>query len=239
MRTSAISFFVFLMICLAGCERSKDTIIGLWHVEEVVVDGEASTPISKWVRFYEDHRQESGNGWVQHSYGNWEVDQDKQMITISNLNGLKDQYGPYSLNFEQDKMTWTRVEDGKKVVVTLNRIESVMASPGDNLLGVWKRSGTSVTKEGTVVNPLDSVHHYLHLRWDHVFEEHNQYGVQSSGIYRIHGHRPLMEMVYYDQDSIFRWHFDLSKDRLTLRSKTRGSKEKIRQYLRVHHLPNQ
>lgn len=233
-----LGLVVFLLV-FTGCERPTDTIIGLWQVEEVDVDGEIMTPISKWIRIYEDHRQESGNGWLQHSYGTWEVDQDKQLITVDNHNGLKDQYGPYSMDFDKNKMTWTRLEDGKKVVVTMSRIESVKASPGDNLLGVWKRSGTSVTDEGTVVNPLGSVHHYLHLRWDHVFEEYNQHGSHSSGIYRIHGHRPEMEMVYYGNDSLFRWHFDISQDRLTLRSKTRGSGERIRQYERVHVLPPQ
>ena len=137
MRYKILSLVLITIISLVACEK-KNSIDGLWLVKLVKVGEQNMTPNGRWMRFNTNLTLESGNGWLQHSYGTWSLKNETSELSILNTNGLHDTYEPFKVTIEKDKMTWRRVEDGEKVEVFLERTTKLPQTFGDQLFGLWE-----------------------------------------------------------------------------------------------------
>lgn len=217
-----LTLAVIVSVMLSSCEKNikkENTIIGLWKVEKVKVGKNEMTPIARWMQFNTDSTQTSGNGWLKHSFGTWSLN-TKNQLRVKNVNGLLDEAAPFQVDVKEEKMIWTRKEEGQNVQVYLKRVDKKPTSPGNKIMGLWKLdsyidSDIDVTNK---VNPKNN--QTLYLSWDNVFREHNLLEGRRVGVYKIHGHKPELQMVNYGETSQFSfWNFSLKKDKLTLTSR--------------------
>ena len=159
MKTTIIRslLFVLLITLVSSCENQKKEtgIVGLWLVEKVQVGENSMTPISKWTQFNADSTHTSGNGWLQHSYGNWSL--KKNQLKVTDKDGIIDPAEPFTIEVKENKMTWKRNEEGQEITVFLKRIDKLPKSEGNKLIGLWKL--TKATDDGNditvMVNPDD------------------------------------------------------------------------------------
>ena len=235
-KTKRTTNYVVLWICLSvsflACQK-ESSIEGLWLVENVQMGEDTMTPVSRWMRFQSDNTQTSGNGWLQHSYGTWSIQKDQ--LIVEDTNGIVDNVNPFTVDIQSNRMIWKRIEDGLEVVVNLKRIEELPQSEGNKLIGLWKLTKSTVDENDVtvVVNPEGTS--MLHLRWDHVYVEHNMPKGKNYGVYKVHGHKPEIQLVNYGDESQFSfWNFSVHEEKLTLTS-TDGTStmefERITQYL--------
>lgn len=230
----SIIILIFVAGVIVSCdiekeERKKDSMVGLWNVEKVQVGEKEMTPNARWMHFKSDSTQVSGNGWLQHSVGSWRL--EEEMLTIDNLNGIKDNAAPFQVELNQDKMLWRRTEDGQKVTVHLKRAEKIPTSEGNKLMGLWQLVLHKVGEEKSTNLEIDKKA-TLFLRWDNTYVKQGRLTSKEYGIYKIHGHRPELQMVNYGDTPLFSFYkFDIKKDKLVLKS-TDGKEEL--EYKRIH-----
>lgn len=214
-----LTLTAIVCMMLLSCKKNENTITGLWVVEKVMVGKKRVTPIARWMQFNKDSTQNSGNGWLKHSFGTWSVN-IKNQLRITNSNGLSDEADPFLIDVEKEKMTWTRREEGQNVEVFFKRADKKPTSPGNKIMGLWKLdsyidSNNDITKKE---NPKSN--QTLYLSWDNVFREHNLLEGRRVGVYKIHGHRPELQMVNYGDNPQFSfWNFSLKGDMLILTSR--------------------
>ncbi|KJF44859.1 hypothetical protein [Draconibacterium sediminis] len=224
-----------VLLAFVSC-ADKPTIEGLWIVERVKVGDQEMTPNARWMRFNSDFSQQSGNGWLQHSYGTWNFNAETNQLSVVNENGIKDPAEPFKVTLENDRMTWKRSEDGESVEVTLKRSDHLPATYGDELLGLWKLEdavgdgdyfGTEDAKVGKA---------NIFFRWDGRFDIRSGKG-RIHGVYNVHGHKPEVELIPYG-DNVNRafWTIDFNKNRITLQLL---NSENIveRKFSRIHEFP--
>jgi hypothetical protein len=232
MKTNYYFFALLLTLFLTTCqtEKEKNTLEGLWLVESVEVGERSQTPIARWTCFNIDGTQTSGNGWFQHSIGTWILKNNQ--LSVKSDNGIEDKAEAFTISLENDKMTWKRNEEGQEVTVHLKRINTLPASEGNKLLGLWKL--TKSTDDGndiTVMSNPDSKA-MLHLRWDNMYVQHNMPKGKQYGIYKIHGHKPEIQLVNYGDSPQFSfWKFSISDKKLTLISTDSTS---VMEFERIH-----
>ncbi|WP_272148918.1 hypothetical protein [Tenacibaculum aiptasiae] len=225
------SFILLLILSfLVSCEEKKETdeFTGLWLVKKVKLGKEEMTPNARWMNFKEDSTQISGNGWLQHSYGTWSLKDNR--LKISNKNGVTDAAEPFKVELKENKMLWERKEEGQDVTVYLERINKIPTSEGNKLLGLWELKSKKIDSIDSkkVVNPKST----LYLRWDNTYVIENSLKNKKYGVYKIHGHKPELQMVNYGETPKFKFYkFTVEKDKLTLRST--DNKEEL-SYVRVH-----
>ena len=227
---------IFLVLSLViSCESKKnnDSIVGLWEVTKVAMGDQEMTPVAKWIRFNDDFTQESGNGWVQHSVGNWTLDPTTNQLRVNNTNGMEDKI-PFEVNLTGNSMMWKRIEFGEEVVVSLNRIDQIPTAEANKLLGGWKFQ--SIVVDGKDVsdslNPNNKA--MLYLAWDHAYRLRNYPEGEKFGIYRTHGHMQRIEMMlnYNSKDMKMQAYFyEFDGDTLTFKA---TNKEEELQFTRIH-----
>jgi len=234
MKNKILITLIALTTLFYGCGE-KLNIEGLWIVKNVQVDNNEITPNARWTRFNKDFTQQSGNGWFQHSYGNWKYNKNTTELSITNTNGLIDKSEPFKVSFENDKMIWKRVEDGQNVIVTLEKTNELPKTYGDKLLGLWKLE-KSIGK-GFLFDETNDKNEYLFLRWDKRFIINSTNG-KINGVYNIHGHKPEIEFIPYG-DNIKRsfWKIEYDKEQISLKLLNSDSLVK-RNFVRIHEFPN-
>jgi len=173
-------------------------VAGLWQVQEVKVGDETMTPVARWMRFNEDNTQESGNGWLKHSEGNYEYNSTDSTLKMVDINGTADNNPPFQIDVQEDQMTWTRMEDGQKVHVRLKPIDQLPASPANKLLGLWEINQS----EG---NTTDQEQGTFFIRWDNIFVYTHPSGEKKYGVYKCHGHKNEIELIYYGDECRREW----------------------------------
>lgn len=114
MKCELILLVLLTCLLMVSCEKSN-RIEGLWVVEEVAVGEQEMTPNARWMRFNADSTQQSGNGWLQHSYGTWSMNEKTGELSVENVNGLDDPYGAFDVSVGKDTMFWSRQEEGQQV----------------------------------------------------------------------------------------------------------------------------
>ena len=238
MRTTIIkiSLFVFLITLISSCENQKKEtgVLGLWLVEKVEVGENSMTPISKWTRFNSDSTQTSGNGWLQHSSGNWSLKDNR--LEVTDKNGIIDSAEPFTIEVKENTMTWKRNEEGQEVIVYLKRINELPQSEGNKLIGLWKLTkavdnGNDIT---VMVNPNGKS--MMNLRWDNMYVQYNMPKGKQFGVYKIHGHKPEIQLVNYGNESKFSfWNFIIDGKKLTLTSTDQKS---VMEFERIHQFIN-
>ncbi len=179
-------------------ERRK--IIGFWEINKVQVGAELMTPVAKWTKINEDLTYQSGNGWLQNSEGTWNYDEKSKQFLLQEKNGIKDEYGAFTINFSGDKMTWERDEDGMKVVVSLDKIDKLPRSPTDMITGLWDL--VEVSKENvTITSSFDQDNqHYIFFRWDRIYVERTPQGERTTGYWHMNGHRPEITLISHNEE---------------------------------------
>lgn len=180
-------------------------LTGLWQVEEVQVGDEKMTPIARWMKFNEDGTQESGNSWLKHSEGNYEFNAQDSMLKMVDINGTADNNPSFQIDVQEDQMTWTRIKGGQEVFVRLKPIDQLPASPANKLLGVGKLNQS----EG---NTTDEEGGTFFIGWDNVFVYTHPSGENKYGVYKCHGHKNEIELIYYGEDCRREWWAYLYED---------------------------
>ena len=233
MKTVFQTIFLVIAISILNSCTDKPKIEGLWQVEKVEVGKEEMTPVARWVRFNADFSQEAGNGWLQHSIGTYDFNLSSNQLSIENTNGFEDTNEPFSVRLEDEKMQWSRQEEGQNVIVHLKRADKLPMSPGNQLMGVWQLK--KVTKDdqdiSTTMNPDGK--RFLFLKWDRLFNIQNTPEGRLSGVYRIHGHKSKLELTYFGDDCIREyWDFEISDTTLKLIS-VNTTAEIVKEYERI------
>ncbi|MGB0777998.1 MAG: hypothetical protein ACPGR7_08225 [Flavobacteriaceae bacterium] len=227
-----------LSLILLSCEQNKKQPSGLWLVTEVSVGDQKMTPQGRWLKLNVDGSQESGNGWLKHSEGSFDFDEQKNSLSINNSNGINDMFPAFNVSFEADKMIWNRDEEGEQVQVTLEPISKLPKTPANTLLGLWKLKRVSFDGQNITSMNNPSGNRYLNVRWDGVFVDQNGPEGRLRGPYRIHGHNPEIEFIYYGDCAVIdRYEYEVSEDQLKLINSEEGSL--IMEYERIHEFPNE
>lgn len=223
---------LFVLIISISCKKEKEnSILGIWIVKKVQVGAEEMTPISRWMQFNKDSTQSSGNGWLKHSFGTWNLNV-KNELRIINLNGLSDESDPFLIEVDKEKMTWKRKEEGQNVQVFLEKTDEKPASPGNRIMGLWKLDSYVVSEEDVTKKENPKNNQTLYLSWDNVFREHNLPNGKRVGVYKIHGHKPELQMVNYGKNPQFSfWKFSITKSILVL---TSTDKNIVKKYKRIY-----
>lgn len=218
-----------LTILIASSCQTNVKLVGLWQIDKVKVGSQEMTPVARWTRINKDNTQESGNGWQQHSIGSWEYSQKEKQIDLVNYNGLKDEFGGFSvLTTTKEEMIWQRKEEGENVEITFKRIEKIPQAPSNKILGVWKLKNISKTK----IQP------YLFFRWDHILINRKDESGKKYGMYKTHGHKQELQIIYYEdplrQES---WNYKFSKDNSLVLESTSKEFKAVFEYERINYIP--
>ena len=223
---------LFLIVIVFSCshkEQKVSNIDGLWVVKKVKVGNQEITPISRWMKFNTDSTQSSGNGWLQHSVGTWSYKNNQ--LLVKNTNGLEDNAAPFYVILKNLKMNWSREEEGENVKVFLERIDKIPTSEGNKLMGLWKLKKVNLNNHSEEINSTKT----LYISWDNRYILQNDTDKKEYGIYKIHGHKPELQMVAYGDNTEFNFYnFSISNNELTLIKS--DTKEKLI-YSRIHQFP--
>lgn len=237
MKKNAIILIPFIAALLfSACKSQKEntsSIEGLWLVEKVQMGTEEMTPIARWTRFNSNYTQASGNGWLQHSVGSWKLNGDK--LSVQSKNGISDSFEPFQVSLEGEKMIWKRKEEKDTVHVFLKKIKELPTSKGNDLFGLWSLVGyaeNGVDATSKINVPERAM---IHFRWDNVYVQHNMPSGKRSGVYKIHGHKPEIQMINYGTGNSFDfWKFEISNDTLIMTSTDKTTELKFK---RSHQFP--
>lgn len=230
---------VLLCIMIHSCTTNRNkakTINGLWLVTKVKIGKEENTRVARWMQFNKDNTQISGNGWLKHSEGVYTLNPENELL-ITNSNGLLDKANPFLIDLKANEMTWSRAEEGKNVQVFLKKIDKRPTSSGNKLMGLWKLDSIKLRKNiKDKFNSFDpNPKAYLFIRWDDTYINQLVPGVKKYGIYKIHGHKPELQMVNYGESPEFKYYrFKFNKVNLILTS-TQGKTELV--YSRIYQFP--
>ncbi|WP_299621530.1 hypothetical protein [uncultured Tenacibaculum sp.] len=191
---------VALMLITTTSNAQKEKLIGLWEIKNVVVGNQNMTPVAKWTQINSDGTYASGNGWLQNAKGKWNFDTKTNIYSAVDVLDVADEFGGFSVTFENNKMCWSRVEEGQNVKVTLSKIKELPMSPADYLEGIWdlediKKKGKSITKTYDKNNK-----HKLFIRWDRIYLNFNPEGKKTTGYWHIHGHKPHITLIPHSKD---------------------------------------
>jgi len=188
-----------LLFILPYTLHTQNNITGLWEMTKVEVGDQIMTPVAKWTRINEDGSYQAGNGWLQNAAGQWSYDAKTKAFEAVDPNGIKDEFGPFTVSFKGKKMMWERMEEGMKVIVTLSPIQKLPKATGDQIVGLWDL--TNATKDGSSIleeiDPDDK--QYLFIRWDRIYVERNAEGQRKTGYWHIHGHKPELTLLSHDK----------------------------------------
>ncbi len=179
--------------------NAQQTLVGFWEVTEVKVGDQTMTPVAKWTRINEDGTFQSGNGWLQNSEGTWTLDKKYNHFKAIDPNGLEDEFGPFTISFEAEKMFWMRMEEGMPVTVILEPIDKLPKSTSDQLVGLWDL--IAAEKEGTsIIDTYDPEEkRNIFIRWDRIYVERNAEGNRQTGYWHIHGHKPEITLLSHQE----------------------------------------
>lgn len=182
--------------------QEKLAIPGLWQVDQVMVGDEFMTPTAKWFEFQSNGEQTAGNGWVQNGMGTWTYNATTKELLTYDRQGKADEYGAFQLSFEEEKMIWTRTEDGMEVKVTLSPAEEKPLAPWDKIIGNWTFYKLESIDKDESVSTSDVTPFTYYFGWDRVYRKFDKTGKRvARGIWHIESHSPWLWMMPYSDDS--------------------------------------
>lgn len=182
----SILFVLFLFPQVTGAQ------IGFWEVETVIVDLQKMTPQAKWFQIKENGEVLSGNSSIINTWGFWEMADSNLLFFDQQKNA--DAYGALLVEENQEKMSWSRMEDGANVKVYLILAEQYPLAPWDQLLGEWQLTSYSFQGEELTLLSEDV---FLRFRWDHLYrgEKVTETLGLRRGIWHYDGHRPILRTI--------------------------------------------
>ena len=213
-------------------------ISGLWEIKKVLVGGQTMTPVAKWTNIHKDGSYQSGNGWLQNAEGTWTFDKSKKLYTPVETNGIKDEFGPFTVEFKNNSMTWLREEEGMIVTVSLEKINKLPKSTADRMVGLWDlqdviKNGKSIIK---VIDPNSK--HYIFIQWSRFFLERTPQGKRSTGYWHIHDHKPEVTLLNHNEKKpAKKWNVSASANELKMIGISDSNKNIEMIYKRIHQFP--
>lgn len=230
------SFFIYFILCLPVFLIAQ--IQGLWVVEKVTVGDQVMTPVAKWVRLDADGTQFSGNGWLQHTTGTWQLNEQTSELSFTSEPGPEDDFGAFKVKYDAQHMTWERMEEGEKVVVALVRTNALPQSPADQIQGLWDldkvvNKNEDITRQ---YDPNDKI--YVFMRWDRVVVKRTAAGEKVNGIWQINAHQPELQLVNYsNKDNNEKWRIAFSDHAMVWTGMDEDNKDLILTYHRIKVFP--
>lgn len=211
-------------------------IVGFWEIKEVMVGGKIMTPVAKWSKINKDGSYQSGNGWLQNSEGTWKFDKKNNLYSPTESMGIKDEFGPFTVEFNDEKMTWLREEDGRIVTVSLEKITKMPKATADEITGIWDL--TIVTKSNiditTTFDPDNKC--YLFIRWDRMFVKRNSEGNRITGYWHINGHKPEITFLPKTKNNES-WKVEITATELIMIGISETNKDTNMTYQRIYEFP--
>ncbi|WP_296705818.1 hypothetical protein [Algoriphagus sp.] len=229
---NTLVILAFILVSFSGFAQ-KETMVGLWEVEKVSVGEENMTPVAKWFRLNADDTYQGGNGWLQSSKGNWNYDADANLYTATDSLDVMDEFGGFSVSFDNEKMVWEREEEGMSVKVTLLPIEKLPMSPADYLEGMWDLE--KITENGqSIIGDFDKENkHKLFIRWDRIYINFNPEGKKLTGYWHINGHRPEITLLPHQEDgNPESWRIEVNNKELVMTGISDSNRAIERTYMR-------
>jgi hypothetical protein len=192
--------FLTLFFTTSNALIAQQNLFGLWEMSKVEVGDQTMTPVAKWTQINPDGTYQTGNGWLQNGAGTWTYDKKNNAFEALDPNGIKDEFGPFTVSFLGKNMQWQRMEEGMKVIVTLKPIEQLPKATADRLKGLWDLC--QAEKDGqpilATIDPEEK--QYLFIRWDRIYEERDAEGQESTGYWHIHGHKPELTLLSHNKE---------------------------------------
>jgi len=178
-------------------ERS---VVGFWEIKMVEVGEKNMTPVAKWTKINPDGTYQSGNGWLQNAQGTWNYDIENNSYSAVDSLDVFDEFGGFTVSFEEEKMYWEREEEGMPVKVTLVPIQKLPMSPADYLEGIWEL--VDITDAGqSILKDFDPKRkHKLFIRWDRVYINFTPEGKKRRGYWHIHGHKSRLTLLPHQEE---------------------------------------
>lgn len=215
---------------------AAQTVGGFWSVSEVMVGTRKMTPVAKWFKFREDGTCTGGNGWTQNSVGTWSFSEKTQELVPTNELGIKDDFGPFKVNFLGDTMKWTRQEEGMAVTVSLVQIQEMPPAPADLVKGLWALSKVE-NSDGDWISNFDlNRKQFILIRPDMRFRLRNPDESISQGFWHMDGHRPLLTLINYDRNVSYK-EYTISFENETLIMKSNDEGGNTYRYSRTGQFP--
>ncbi len=185
-----IARLIVTLLIFNSLTINAQKIVDFWEIKTVIVGGKTMTPVAKWIKINKDRSYQSGNGWLQNAEGTWQFDKKNNLYSTTETMGIKDEFGPFTVEFNDDKMTWLREEDGRIVTVSLEKITKMPKATADELVGLWDL--TTVTKNDIDITATFDPDNkcYLFIRWDRMFVKRNPKDNRITGYWHINGHKP-------------------------------------------------
>ena len=194
MKIKALLILCLWMPGLANCQE----FTGLWEVEKVEVGDKNLTPVAKWTRIHADGTYESGNGWLQNSVGKWTYDAKEKSFLPKEKNGIEEGFGAFTIKVDDEKMVWSRMEEGMQVTVTWQRIEELPRTTADKVVGLWRMKRTVEPKRNKRLFKGSDVA-VFHLRWDRIYTITFRNGERQTGYWHMNGHRPVITLLPHQE----------------------------------------
>ena len=212
---------------------------GLWQVDEVKVGEEILTPVAKWFKYDEDGTYTGGNGWLQNEAGTWNFDSQGKLFSATNTYGLDDPYEAFRVSEERGKMTWTREEEGMKVVVSLSKVEKMPKSSADWLVGMWRLTAAEKGGQDNLgeIDPNDKVHYFI--RWDRIFLYWDAEGKRRTGYWHINGHKPEITLLsHWEEDPAETWRVEPGVEILRMTGISETNQDQVLTFERKRSFPD-
>lgn len=219
--------------------QSESTLHGLWLMEHVQIGDQEMTPVARWTRILADGTYESGNGWLKSSEGTWTYNETDKAFLPKETNGITDPYGAFTVQPSEDGMTWSRVEDGMEVVVTLKPIDELPKAPSDNVQGLWDLVDAAEGEASALERIDPDGAHYLFIRWDRIYIERDAEGNRGSGYWHMDGHNPVMTLLsHQERQEPQSWNVSFDQqDNLVLKGASDSNRDQTLTYTRIIEFP--
>jgi len=233
-----ITYLIITLLFFYSTITYAQDFIGFWEIKKVIVGGKTMTPVAKWTKINKDGTFQSGNGWLQNATGTWQFDKKKNLYSPIETNGIKDEFGPFTIEINKDKMTWLREEEGSIVTVSLERITTMPKAIADEIVGLWDLS-TVIKNEKDITAIFDSNNkHYLFIRWDRIYIERTPKDKRATGYWHMHGHKPEVTLLSHDKNkSAETWKVETSAKTLKMIGISDSNKAIEMIFKRIHEFP--
>lgn len=221
---STLPFFAFPQI---------NRVIGLWEIKNVYVGDQEMNPVAKWSKINADGSFQSGNGWLQNASGTWTFDAENHLFSATDSLDIKDDFGGFTVSFDEEIMYWQRVEEGMEVNVTWVPIKELPMSPADYLEGLWDLEDIMEQDQSILASFDPDNKHRLFIRWDRIYMNFSPEGQRSSGYWHINGHKPEITLLPHTEGkNPESWRIDVNADELIMTGISDSNRSIQRRYLR-------
>ena len=211
-------------------------IVAFWEIKKVIVGGKTMTPVAKWTKINKDGSYQSGNGWLQNAVGTWQFDKKNNLYSTVETMGIKDEFGPFTVEFNDDKMTWLREEDGRIVTVSLEKITKMPKATADELIGVWDLTTVTKNNEDFTATFDPDNQCYLFIRWDRMFVKHNSKDNRITGYWHMNGHKPEITFLPKTKNNES-WTVEITATEFKMTGISDTNEGTIMTYLRIYEFP--